>query len=111
MRKALMFTVFAVLLIGGATFAAADHGNSDKKGDCKSRYCKMFDKKDSNSDGVISKAEFTAHAEKKFAKMDTDGNGKLTKEEVKSYRAAKKEKYKAAKKEGYKKESRQCDGK
>ena len=38
----------------------------------------MFEKKDANSDGVISKAEFVAHAEKKFAKMDTDGNGSLT---------------------------------
>ena len=103
MRKALMFAAFVVLFIGGATFAAADCGACDKKADSKSRYCKMFDKKDSNSDGVISKAEFVAHAEKKFAKMDADGNGSLTKEEVKSYRAAKKEKYK--------KESGQCGGK
>ena len=106
MRKALMFSVLAVLFIGGATFAAADCGACDKKGDCKSRYCKMFEKKDSNSDGVISKAEFVAHAEKKFAKMDADGNGSLTKEEAKNYRAAKKEKYKEKEKD-----SKQCSGK
>ena len=100
MRKVLMFSVLAVLFIGGATFASADCGACDKKADSKSRYCKMFDKKDTNSDGFISKAEFVAHAEKKFAKMDSDGNGSLTKKEVKNYWAAKKEKYK--------KESGQC---
>ena len=99
MKKTLLLATLAVALVGGATFAVA----YDKSGDCTGRYCKMFDKKDANSDGVISKAEFVAHAEKKFAKMDADGNGKITKEEVKSYWNAKKEKRK--------KESGQCGGK
>lgn len=103
MRKALMFSVLAVLFFGGATFAAADCGACDKKRDCPRKSAKMFEKKDANSDGVISKAEFMAYAEKKFAKMDADGNGSLTKEEVKNYWAAKKKKYK--------KESGQCAGK
>ena len=99
MKKTLLLATLAVALVGGATFAVAH----DKSGDCTGRYCKMFDKKDANSDGVISKAEFVAHAEKKFAKMDADGNGKITKEEVKSYWSAKKEKRK--------RESGQCGGK
>ena len=99
MKKTLLLATLAVALVGGATFAVAH----DKSGDCTGRYCKMFDKKDANSDGVISKAEFVAHAEKKFAKMDSDGNGKITKEEVRSYWNAKKEKRK--------KESGQCGGK
>ena len=99
MKKTLLLATLAVALVGGATFAVA----YDKSGDCTGRYCKMFDKKDANSDGVISKAEFVAHAEKKFAKMDSDGNGKITKDEVKSYWNAKKEKRK--------KESGQCGGK
>lgn len=102
MRKVLLFGILAALLVGTATFAVADN----KSGDCPRKYCKMFEKKDTNSDGVISKAEFVAHAEKKFAKMDTDGNGSLTKEEIKSYRAAKREKYKEKKKD-----SGQCTGK
>ena len=102
MRKVLLFGILAALLIGTATFAVAD----GKSGDCPRKYCKMFEKKDTNSDGVISKAEFVAHAEKKFAKMDADGNGSLTKEEIKSYRAAKKAKYKDKKKD-----SGQCAGK
>ena len=75
MRKVLMFSVLAVLFLGGATFAAADCGTCDKKADCPRKSAKMdrmFEKKDSNSDGVISKAEFMSHAEKKFAKMDAD---------------------------------------
>ena len=110
MRKVLMFSVLAVLFIGGATFASAHCGDCDKKRDCprkSAKMDKMFEKKDTNSDGIISKAEFVAHAEKKFAKMDADGNGSLTKEEVKNYWAAKKAKYK----EKYKKDSGQCTGK
>ena len=103
MRKVLMFSVLAVLFFGGATIASADCGACDKKEDRKSKHCKMFEKKDTNSDGAISKSEFMAHAEKKFAKMDADKSGSLTKEEVKEYWTAKKKKHK----EG----SGQCDGK
>ncbi len=109
MRKVLMFSVLAVLFLGGATFASAHCGDCGKKADCPRKSAKMdrmFEKKDANSDGVISKAEFMAAAEKKFAKIDADGNGSLTKEEVKNYWAAKKEKYK-----NKKKDSGQCAGK
>ena len=109
MRKVLMFSVLAVLFLGGATFASADCGECGKKADCPRKSAKidrMFEKKDANSDGIISKAEFMAHSEEKFAKMDADGNGSLTTEEVKNYWAAKKEKYK-----GKKKDSGQCAGK
>ena len=109
MRKALMFSVLAVLFLGGATFASAHCGDCGKKADCprkSAKMDKMFEKKDSNSDGVVSKAEFMAHVEKKFAKMDADSNGSLTKEEVKKYWAAKKEKHREKKKD-----SGQCAGK
>ena len=109
MRKILMFSVLAVLFLGGATFASAHCGDCGKKADCPRKSAKMdrmFEKKDTNSDGVISKAEFMTATEKKFAKMDADGNGSITKEEVKSYWAAKKEKHKEKKKD-----SGQCTGK
>ena len=109
MRKVLMFSVLAVLFLGGATFASAHCGDCGKKADCprkSAKMDKMFEKKDANSDGVISKAEFMSSAEKKFAKMDADNNGSLTKEEVKKYWAAKKEKYGEKKKD-----SGQCAGK
>ena len=109
MRKVLIFSVLVVLFLGGATFASAHCGDCGKKADCPRKSAKMdrmFEKKDANSDGVISKAEFMAAAEKKFAKIDADGNGSLTKEEVKNYWVAKKEKYK-----NKKKDSGQCAGK
>ncbi len=100
MRKIFMFSILAVLFIGGATVASADCGSCDEKRDCPGKAAKMdkmFEKKDANSDGVISKAEFMAHVEEKFAKMDADGDGNLTKEEVKNAWAAKKEKHKEKK--------------
>lgn len=41
-----------------------------------------MEKRDINKDGIISQAEFLAHAETRFAKLDTDGNGEVTKEEA-----------------------------
>ncbi len=90
MRITLLFAILTLLPIGAANFAFADH---HKDGDCTKGYCKMFDKKDANSDGVISKSEFLTHAEKKFSSMDADGSGDISKEEVKNYRLEKKEKY------------------
>ena len=97
MRKVFMFSVLAVLFFGGATIASAHCGDCGKKADCPRKSAKMdrmFEKKDTNSDGAISKSEFMAHAEKKFAKMDADKSGSLTKEEVKNYWTAKKKKHK-----------------
>lgn len=47
---------------------------------------KLFEKHDTNGDGVISKAEFLTHAEERFTKMDADGNGEVTKDEAKAYK-------------------------
>lgn len=61
---------------------------NEKKGEM------WFSKVDTNGDGVISKAEHEKASANKFAKMDTNNDGKVTKEEV---RAAK-EKWKEEKK-------------
>lgn len=46
----------------------------------------MFEQKDTNGDGVVSKDEFLAFsqakAEERFGKMDADGDGKITREEA-----------------------------
>ncbi len=49
----------------------------------------MLDKVDANKDGLIQLSEFTITAELKFAEMDADGNGLVTKEERKAHRAQK----------------------
>jgi hypothetical protein len=43
---------------------------------------------DSNGDGAISRAEFMARAEARFARVDADKNGVLTREERRSARQA-----------------------
>lgn len=74
MKKALLFGTFAAILMGGTLPALADmhSGYADK----------IFEEKDTNSDGVISKTEFLEHSEKRFSQMDIDGNGEVVQEEL-----------------------------
>lgn len=81
---ALAFTVTPAL--------AEEHGDKGDKG-------KMFEKHDTNSDGVISKDEFLYHAEKRFVEMDADGNGEVSKDEAKAAHDAMREKMKERKAE------------
>lgn len=43
---------------------------------------------DANSDGNITRVELVAHLDKRFAKIDKDANGEITKEERKEVRAS-----------------------
>jgi len=95
MKKLLMLSAVA-LSFAAMPAMANDHGDKGgKKG------AKMFEKHDTNSDGVISKDEFLAHATERFDKMDVDGNGEVSQEEAKAAGEAKrsemKEKRKAKK--------------
>jgi Ca2+-binding EF-hand superfamily protein len=47
----------------------------------------MLQLADSNGDGVISKQEFTEHAELRFESLDQDGDGKITQGELQQARA------------------------
>lgn len=86
MKKLLTFGAVALAL--SVTPALADnHGDSGKKG-------KMFEKHDTNGDGVISKDEFLNHAEERFSNIDADGDGSVSKEEAKARHEAMKEKRK-----------------
>lgn len=88
MKKILAMTVLALAISSPAAFAD-DHGGKDGK-----RGGKMFEKHDTNGDGVISKDEFMNHASEKFSKMDADGNGEVTKDEGKAAWEARREKMK-----------------
>lgn len=86
MKKFLM--LLAAILVFQATPVLADHHeNSDKKG-------KMFEKHDTNGDGVISEAEFLEHSKARFTKMDKNGDGSISKEEGKEARKDKRAKMK-----------------
>ncbi len=45
---------------------------------------KMMERVDTDGNGSVSKAEFIAKHEAMFVKMDKDGNGELSKEEMKN---------------------------
>ena len=57
-------------------------------------HAKLFEKMDSNSDGKITKSEFSTHSDEKFSKMDIDGDGAITKEEAKQHFKSMKKKHK-----------------
>ncbi|MEM1198847.1 MAG: EF-hand domain-containing protein [Pseudomonadota bacterium] len=48
----------------------------------------MFDRFDSDADGVMTKAEIESQVDKHFARMDTDNNGEVSREEMGAFRDA-----------------------
>lgn len=82
---------FMILAICASGFVLLAQQSVDAK---HMRDGKMFEKRDLNKDGVISKAEFLEVAEKKFHKIDADNDGNITKEEARLYKQKKKEKMK-----------------
>ena len=77
MKKLLMLSAL-VLTVGAAPALAGDYeGKGDHKG-------KMFEKHDTNGDGVISKEEFLDHATNRFSEMDANDDGEVSKEEAKA---------------------------
>lgn len=91
MKKLTILTALAVMV--SVPFALAEEGG---KGHGK-HGGKMFERQDINGDGVISKDEFLASAEKKFEAMDSDGNGSVSKDEAKAHHKKKRDKWKAMK--------------
>ncbi len=92
MKKLLAFT--AVALAVSFSPALADH-----HGEGGQHKGKMFEKHDTNGDGVVSKEEFMNHVEEKFNKMDADGSGDISKDEAKAARENMREKVKERREE------------
>ncbi len=95
-KKIILGAMIAAIPFAFAGMAMADH-HGGKKMD------RMFEKHDTDQDGVISKEEFLAHAEKRFIDMDEDGNNEISKEEAKAHKEKMKEKWKDKKKKHDKK--------
>ncbi len=91
MKKLTILTALAVMV--SIPFALAGEGGKGhgKHGE------KMFERHDTNGDGVISKDEFMDSAEERFKKMDADGNGEISKDEAKAHHKTMKDKWKAMK--------------
>lgn len=78
-KQVLGLVACAMALTAAPALAADDAPDAKQRGG-------MFQKHDTNGDGVISKAEFLSHAEERFANMDADGSGDLSKDEMKDAR-------------------------
>jgi len=74
-------TVISAIVIGslGAAFTATAHAHKGP-----GMLAKHFNEIDANSDGFITKDEMAVHHNMKFSKQDTDGDGALSKAEVKA---------------------------
>ncbi len=90
-----------VLLLGAAVLtmnaipALAEEGGKKHHGGMKME--KMFSEQDTDGNGTVSKAEFDAHATKRFESMDANKDGGLTQEEIKAHFEAKRAEWKAKK--------------
>lgn len=76
MKKLLTLSI-AALAVSTAP-ALADHHEKDGG----QHHEKMLMKMDTNGDGIVSKSEFVSHAEKRFTDMDTDGNDQISRDEA-----------------------------
>lgn len=86
MNKLLVVAMATMVLSTSSAFAQMGEGEHGVRGgNSEKRIEHMFEKNDTDHDGVISKAEFLASAEERFAKMDADGDGKITKEEASAH--------------------------
>jgi len=88
MKKQILMAALlgAVTMTSGAVMA--EHHEGKMMGKHKH---KMMEKIDTNGDGLISKSEFMAGQVEKFKKMDLNGDGSLSKEEKKAAYQARKE--------------------
>ena len=74
MTKLFLAAALAGTMLGGAAMAAQDAPQGRGGG--------MMMRADTNGDGSISRAEFTAQAEARFARMDKNGDGFITADEM-----------------------------
>ncbi|MGB4106532.1 MAG: EF-hand domain-containing protein [Alphaproteobacteria bacterium] len=86
MKKLLMFSA--------AAFALTSPAMAEESTDGKPHHQSFIEKFDTDKDGAISKAEFLAMHEQRFAEFDTNSDGKISKEESDAKKAEWKEKRK-----------------
>ncbi len=94
MKKLMTLSIMALMLSTPYVMAedVAD-GNSKRSG----RGMKMFQQRDLDGDGYLSREEFIKSAEKRFEKIDLDNDGKISKSEAREHRSEMKNKMKQRK--------------
>lgn len=80
MRKILVAVAGAAILVGVTGVAVAQSGPAGEEGG------RGIFQADSNGDGFVTRAEFDAGHASRFARLDADNNGQLTREEMRAQR-------------------------
>lgn len=93
MKKLLAFSALT-LAFSVPAFAGDVAGGPDGKPGPRHHKGMMFEKLDTDGNGEVTKAEFQAFHDKKFAEMDADGNGVVTKAEAEAAHEKMREKMK-----------------
>lgn len=88
MKTTLLSAMIVSLGISAGAYAAAPA--SPISAEAEKRHADYFARGDANSDGVISKDEFMAKTAKRFDEVDSNHDGKITPQEMRTYREAKK---------------------
>ncbi|MGH1402956.1 MAG: hypothetical protein ACRBDL_01805 [Alphaproteobacteria bacterium] len=90
MKKSIIISaVFVMVSVVAVPHVMAEQGKKKRHG----MMVKMFEKRDHNQDGVISKGEFLLSAEEMFSEIDADKNGELTQDEFKEHGKKMREKH------------------
>ncbi|MFZ5629425.1 MAG: hypothetical protein ACOY5B_09885 [Spirochaetota bacterium] len=91
-----MKRIFVLMLVsvlsGFALQAEKPAGKPGRKG-AGGMPGRMLEKMDTNQDGKVSKEEWQAHHEQRFAEMDADKDGSITAAEVKEHHSKMREKH------------------
>ena len=80
MKKALMMAALACVMAAPA-IAKDDMSPAEKDAKMEKKADMWFSKIDTNGDGMISKEEHMAFGEKMFSETDKDGNGSISMDE------------------------------
>ncbi len=82
MKKALMMAVAATMFAMPAMANDKDMTPAEKEAKMEKKADMWFDKIDSNGDGKISKEEHDAFGDSMFTKADANSDGNISKEEM-----------------------------
>jgi len=88
MKRAILFSGIAAIALTGSLALASGAGHDGYKGHKGMHGPRInFEELDANNDGKVTQEEMSAHAAARFASADTDGNGSLSVDEMKSQMA------------------------
>ena len=80
-----LITLTALAFVFSVPYAVAEDGAQDHSKRPGHKMGGMFAEKDLDKDGAVSKSEFLKAAEKRFSTIDSNGDGKITRDESRAH--------------------------